>query len=354
MEQALYHPEHGYYSSGRARIGRAGDYFTSVSAGPLFGRLLAAQFAEMWERLGRGADFAIVEQGAYGGELAQDVLSAARSEHADFFAALSYRIVEPFPSLQQRQAAHLAVFHDKITWSPSLAELPDFRGVHFSNELLDAFPVHLVRWTGSEWRERYVEERAGSFAFVDLPLSDLKIAERLRAVPVPLPPGYETEVNLAALDWIEALARKITAGLVLIVDYGWPRAEYYAPQRTSGTLRCYSRHRVVPSPFAEIGHTDITAHVEWTSLVERALAGGFTLAGFTDQHHFLTGLLATEHGEKLLAEANDKTKRALQTLLHPQHLGMKFQSLCLAKDVSSAEPLAGLRFARSAEAALGL
>ena len=354
MEQALYHPAHGYYSSGRAALGRGGDYFTSVSVGPLFGQLLAAQFVEMWERLGRSDDFSIVEQGAHGGEFAHDVLSAIQENHPDFFAALRYQIIEPFPVLRERQTTKLAAFADKISWHPSIADLPRFRGVHFSNELLDAQPVHLVRWTGKEWRERHVTESDSALAFVDLPLSDPRLEERLRLVPRSLPAGYETEINLAALAWIESVAPPLTAGFVLAADYGWPCAEYYARERSTGTLRCYARHQVVPSPLADPGHADITAHVEWTSLAERALASGFTLAGFTDQHHFLTGLLAGDRGELLVAVADAKTKRALQTLLHPQHLGMKFQFLCLAKNVPSAAPLAGLRFARNPTAALGL
>ena len=353
MEHALYHPVNGYYSSGRAALGRGGDYFTSVSVGPLFGRLLAVQFAEMWETLGRPNDFTIVEQGAHGGDFAHDVLSAAQQEHADFFAALRYRIIEPFPILQQGQAATLAKFADKAEWHSSLDETPAFQGIHFSNELLDAFPVHLVRWTGTEWIERHVTAGDGDFAFADMPSSDPRLAERLRNIPLPLPIGYETEVNLAALDWIETLARKITSGFILAADYGWPRAEFYAPERSTGTLRCYARHHIQPSPFLEIGHADLTAHVEWTSLAERAQECGCTLAGFTDQHHFLTGLLADARGESLVATADAKTKRSLQTLLHPQHLGMKFQFLCLAKNVAPAVSLSGLRFARDSAATLG-
>ncbi|MEO5722341.1 MAG: SAM-dependent methyltransferase [Chthoniobacterales bacterium] len=343
MDQALYHPDYGYYSSGRASLGRSGDFFTSVSVGPLFGRLLAMQFAEMWETLGRDDDFEIVEQGAQGGEFAHDVLSAAQAEHPEFFAALRYRIVEPFPVLQKRQETALAQFAEKIAWCRSLADMPPFRGVHFSNELLDAFPVHLLRWTGTEWCERHVTERAGVFEFVDRALSDPRIARRL---PVAAPAGYETEVDLAALDWIETVAQKISSGYVVTADYGWPREEFFAPQRATGTFRCYAQHRVHDSPFVEIGQTDITAHVEWTSLTECAQDSGFTLAGFTDQHHFLTGLLANAPGEKLVASADAKTKRALQTLLHPQHLGMKFQFLCLTKNVAPGVTLSGLRFAR--------
>ena len=354
MEQALYHPAHGYYSSGECAIGREGDYFTSVSVGPLFGRLLAAQFAEMWEVLGRPEDFTIVEQGAHDGQLAHDLLTAAERDHAEFFAALRYRIVEPFSIRQRQQAATLADFADKVLSYPSLAELPPFRGVHFSNELLDAFSVHLVRWTGTEWRERHVTESEDELAFVDLALSDSRIARHLEMLPQPLPAGYETEINLAALDWIDALAPKLASGFVLIADYGWARPEFYAAHRTTGTLRSYAKHRILASPLAQIGKADLTAHVEWTSLAERALANGFALAGFTDQHHFITGLLAGAADKMAAGLTDPKTARALQTLLHPQHLGMKFQFLGLTRNIASAAALSGFRFARNSAVALGL
>src|ERR1700736_126484 len=138
MEQALYHPEHGYYSSGRAAIGRRGDYFTNVSVGPLFGRLLAAQFAEIWERLGKIENFIIVEQGAHDGQFARDVLEALQESSPEFFSALRYRVVEPFRVLQDRQSETLDGFRDKVAWRDSIETLEPFTGIHFSNELLDA------------------------------------------------------------------------------------------------------------------------------------------------------------------------------------------------------------------------
>src|SRR5881392_1416377 len=144
MHQALYHPKHGYYSSGRCAIGRRGDYFTNVSVGPLFGRLLAAQFAEMWEMLGRPDDFTIVEQGAHHGDFAADVLGAARTDSPEFFSAVRYCVVEPFSVLQERQVETLGDFRKNIKWEKSVSDLEPFRGVHFSNELLDAMPVHLI------------------------------------------------------------------------------------------------------------------------------------------------------------------------------------------------------------------
>ena len=267
---------------------------------------------------------------------------------------LRYEIVEPFAAWHGRQAETLSSFGQKVRWSPSLAELQPFRGVHFSNELLDAFPVHVVQWTGAEWLERRVTERDERLVFVNGPLSHPALEEHLREIPLPLPSGYETEINLLALDWIAAISSRLTQGFVLTVDYGFPRMEFYAPHRTTGTVRSYANHRMVASALTGIGHTDITAHVEWTSLVERAEAMGLRIAGFADQHHFITGMLAGESGEAFGPESDAKTRRALQTLLHPNFLGINFQFLGLSKGVASSPALAGFRFAPNARDALGL
>ena len=154
MEQALYHPKHGFYSSGRCAIGRRGDYFTNISVGSLFGRLLTAQFVQMWELLDRPQEFTIVEQGAHHGDFARDVLRATHEHAPEFFAALRYRIIEPFPVLQTEQAGTLfGSFREKIEWNKSLDQLPVFSGLHFSNELIDAMPVHLSPLNpGNGWK----------------------------------------------------------------------------------------------------------------------------------------------------------------------------------------------------------
>jgi len=341
MEQALYHPQFGYYSSGRAQIGRKGDYFTNVSVGPLFGRMLATQFVEMWEMMGRPNEFTIVEQGAHHGEFASDVLTAM----ADFPAALGYCIVEPFPILRKRQEQTLAGFRDRVTWRKTLRDLEPFSGVHFSNELLDSMPVRLIaREPGGHWREKFVDEAGENFAFVTKPIADGQLRSHLEKIPPTENAAYETEANLQAMDWIRDVAQKLARGFVLAVDYGYPRAEFYAAERTSGTLQAFARHRTVSSPLTDVGQVDITAHVDWTSVADSAQQSGLDLLGFTDQHHFLTGLLA-----KYSPDENER--RALQTLLHPEFLGTRFQYLCLARNVAPVQ-LSGFRFARDAKSAL--
>jgi SAM-dependent MidA family methyltransferase len=345
MEQALYHPEFGYYSSGRCQIGRRGDYFTNVSVGPLFGRMLAAQFAEMWEVLGRPDDFTIVEQGAHHGDFARDVLKTLREMRPDCFSAARYSVVEPFPILRARQEQALREFSGKVSWWVSLDELPEFSGVHFSNELLDAMPVRLITRDGEgEWQERMVAEAGGKFQLVPRPVTDEKLRARLPGLPSTGRGTYDTEINLAALDWVERVAARLRRGFVLAVDYGFSRTEFFAAERASGTLQGYARHRTVSSPLRDIGRADIASHVEWTSVAERAEACGLTIVGFTDQHHFMTGMLS-------LVSPREDERRALQTLMHPEFLGTRFQYLALGKETPVPQ-LSGFRFARDPRKAL--
>jgi len=318
MQQALYHPEHGYYSSGRCVIGRKGDYFTNVSVGPLFGQLLVAQFTEIWERLGKTDDFVIVEQGAHDGQFALDVLEFAQKRLPEFFDALRYRIPEPFPILEQQQRRKLETFGDKVEWPHSLEP---FAGVHFSNELLDAIPVRLI----TNGAEKLVGLDGDKFVFV----------ERL---------GNKTIFNQAALESIDQIAANLQRGYMIAIDYGVLDEEF------ERNVQVRAQHRNLDSPFEQIGDADITTSVDWQSIIERAQANGLGVAGFTDQHHFLTGIISQfESGDRtqsVLANS-PKAKRELQTLLHPEMLGRAFQVLGLARNVDTkTNPLAGFKFAR--------
>jgi SAM-dependent MidA family methyltransferase len=355
MELALYHPELGYYSSDRVAVGRHGDYFTNVSVGPVFAQLLALQFVEIWEAVGKPPDFAVVEQGAHHGEFARDLLQAVRDREAGFFSKLRYRIVEPFPVLQSRQRETLSEFSAQTDWSESIEALPPFHGIHFSNELFDALPVHLLSaqadLPNAAWLERRVSLEQDQLVFVNETITDPGLRGRAEKLPARLA-RYETEINLAAPRLVRDLSRKLTRGYMIAIDYGFCAPDFYDEHRSTGTLQCRARHRVIESPFTHIGQADMTAHVEWTSLVVEAEANGFTLAGFTDQHHFLTALLAAS--PNFATEASPKGRRALQTLLHPEMLGRGFQVLALARNVEAPIALRGFKFARDARRILDL
>jgi SAM-dependent MidA family methyltransferase len=341
MQLALYHPQHGYYSSGRATIGRRGDYFTNVSVGPLFGTLLAAQFIEIWERLGKVDNFTIVEQGAHDGQFGHDVLTAIRTRAAQLFETLRYQIVEPFPILQDRQSQTLREFEGKVSWRNTIAGVDPFVGVHFSNELLDAMPVNL--------RERSVGLTGDEFVFVECAGDD------------------ESKPNESHLDWIDGVSATLQRGVVIAIDYGFSRNEFHE------VVQARAQHRHLDSPLEQIGEADISIHVNWTDIAERAEANGLQVAGFTDQHHFITGIISTWPG--LLASGlsnstdeigrvsigpESKMKRALQTLLHPEMLGRAFQVLALEKQpLLGAAPgvaklLSGFKFARCGRTSIGL
>ncbi len=261
----------------------------------------------MWKRLGKIDNFILVEEGAHDGQFARDVLEAARRDAPDFFADLRYRIIEPFRVWQDRQRQTLGDFQEKVEWPNELAP---FTGVHFSNELLDAMPIN--------FRNKLVDLASDQFVFVDSP------AEQI--------------TNQSQLDWIDKVAANLQRGFVLIIDYGFARNEFRE------VVQARAQHRHLDSPFEQIGDADITAHINWTDIAERAEAKGLRVAGFTDQHHFLTGIISD-----LVAP---DSPRALQTLLHPEMLGRVFQVLLLNKDVDLAPPLAGFKFARDAQSLL--
>lgn len=350
MEQALYHPVHGYYASARGTTGRRGDFFTSVSVGPLFGKLLAMQFREMWERMGAPGQFTIVEQGADNGNFARDVLTALAAGTPDFARAVTYIIVEPFPILEKRQRETLAGF-PRVEWRGALENLAPFLGVHFSNELVDAMPVHLVKFTGGEWKERFVDWKEGAFSWIDAPVSSEKLRRHLEKLPGNPVENYATEVNLDALAWMESLSSRLDSGYILIADYGHPRAVYYSPDRTGGTLACYSKHQRSDDPLQNAGLADITAHVDFTSLAECADSLGLHVAGYADQHHFMAGLGREAFPDSDTPPDAEKQKslREFSTLMHPNFMGMQFKFLALEKNLppGSGTPLAGFQFSNA-------
>lgn len=339
MELALYHPEHGYYTSGRAQVGRGGDFFTNVSVGSLFGRLLARQFIEVWKNLGEPEDFSIVEQGAHEGQFAADVLGEIERAAPDCLAATTYRIIEPSPKLAAEQRKRLAGC--PVDWRASINELQPFVGVHFSNELIDAFPVHVVEWTGAEWRERHVAAQGGEFVFTAGELSSPAARAACAVIPRPLPAGYVTEVNPGAVQWLRETAAALEQGYILAIDYGHLREEYYDPARSSGTLAAYAKHRRENNPLRRPGEIDLTAHVNFSALIEAADEAGLKSIGYTDQHHFMVAL-----GMRYFESGSTPSDlRAFQTLMHPTLMGQAFKVAAFAKNAP--RQLEGFRYARA-------
>ncbi len=346
MELALYHPEHGYYASGRARIGKEGDFFTSVSVGSIYGRLLASICREVWEVLGSPTEFTIVEQGANDGTLAADILGALIHTEDAFSKAVRYRIVEPLTINRERQQQKLSAF-PQFSWFGSLEELPLFTGIHLSNELLDAFPVHSIRWSGSAWEEECVGRNAEELVRTTRPITESDLMKSVELLPTNLPPGFRAEVNTGLAPWLVSIYEKMDRGIILTIDYGQAGEDRYAPHRADGTVLAYQNHRRFTDPLQEPGQRDITAQVDFTVLASEARAAGFEILGYSDQHHFLVG--ASEAWLRSLgysAIKHQKDLRALQSLLHPGTMGRQFKAIAFGKGFSSQTPLACFNYQR--------
>ena len=343
MDLALYDPVVGYYASGRGKIGKRGDFFTNVSVGPVFGRILAGQFREMWFRLGRPSRFSLVEQGANDGQLAVDILSAMDKTT---LPAIEYWIVEPFPILRRLQEQTLKAFGATVHWAKDMDDLPVFDGVHLSNELVDALPFHLMRSSGQEWEELRVAAHEGRLVF-EVGEPENHLADQVKALP-PRNKGTLVELRPAAFAWIQSIASKLRTGFVLVIDYGFSREKLLSPYRTEGTFSCYRAHRRDARPLDEPGEKDITAHVDFTALAASGLDVGFRIEGYADQHHYLVG--ASQDLLKTLDRPPDpdsqKALRSLQTLLHPESMGTQYHYLACSKGVGSGPKLSSFRFAR--------
>lgn len=337
MDLALYHPEYGYYNRDRPSIGKQGDFITSSHWGADFAEVLAEQFVEMWEILGKPQNFAIVEMGAGRGTFAENVLQYLQRQHPDLFKTLTYIIVEISPILQAEQRQRLGTI-ECVQWS-SWDEIVDdsIVGCFFSNELVDALPVHQFILEQEELREVYITtetpKNQPEINFVEVvgEVSTPKIAEYFELLGVDLSAsvygdGYRSEVNLAALDWMSTVAQKLQRGYLLTIDYGHPAHRYYNPRRREGTLQCYYRHRYHNNPYINVGRQDLTAHVNFTALERQGELCGLDVVGFTQQALFLMALGLGDRIAALSTSILDvatllRRREALHRAIDPMGLG---------------------------------
>ena len=361
MELALYHPELGYYARSDQRSGRAGDFFTSVDIGPLYGALLAAQFAQMEEILASGAPtktarIDLVEAAAGNGRLARDILDAARDSYPNFYRALRLTLVER--SSAGRAAQDATLRDHQFKREASTTALPtSITGIVFANELLDAFPVHPVVMGDSGLREIYVDlatpNDGGPTRFVERPGPPCDdVAEHILRFNIRIPPGGRGEVCPAAIRWVEGVSRNLERGFLVLVDYGHQAHELYSATHATGTLTTYRRHvgqtgadRQGATPWLDDpGADDITAHVDLSAIQATARDAGLDTLAAVDQSYFLLGLGATGMNEPTDPVAAIKHRLALKTLLIPGGLGSTHKVLIFSKGVD-APPLLGSQFA---------
>ncbi len=285
MELALYHPEQGYYMTEQERIGPEGDYYTSPHLHPLFGYTIGIQIEEMWEILGRPPGFSVVEIGAGRGYLAEGILRYLMQR--GLIGQIEYVIVERNPHQMKKQMSLLEKF--PVKWTSTLTELRGIVGVIISNELLDALPVHLITFMDKGFREIFVNHRGDAFFKETTPLND-ELRDYVSLYRIPRLEGYRTEVNLKIGDFLKEIKQSLNEGFVFTIDYGFPFWEYYAIERTRGTLLCYHKHRTGENPYINIGCQDITAHVNFTYLHDEGKRQGFKTQGYTPQGTFLASL----------------------------------------------------------------
>ncbi len=362
MELALYCPDTGFYEKDDDTIGRRGDFYTSVSVGPVFGELLAFQIADwMVQFAGRsespkpgagrnceaggekvpGERFLLIEAGAHAGQLAKDILTWLQERRPELYEQVEYWIIEPSIRRRQWQNETLEEFSPHVYWADSLPAVGQptlpLTGVIVANELLDAMPVHRLGWDAPrrvwfEWGVTWKDER---FLWARLPEAHTNpcipscLSPGLLEV---LPDGFTTEICPLAEKWWSEAARVLRRGKLLTFDYGLEGEEFFAAQRAQGTLRAYRKHQQSSDILAHPGQQDITAHVNFSKIRNAGEAGGLRTESLATQAQFLTGIAEQFWREP---ERNGswtaKQSREFQTLSHPQHLGRAFRVLLQAR-----------------------
>ncbi len=339
MDLALYAPGLGYYAGGSAKLGAAGDFTTAPEVSPLFGRCLAAQCREVLTALAAkgipGGD--ILEFGAGSGALAAEILDALNRDEP---LPGRYLILEPSPDLQARQAERIA---QQVPWAAGqvewLSRLPEgFRGVVLANEVLDAMAVHRFRIGADRTPlEVFVRPIAGGWEEVTGEPRSAGLVQAVRVLQsrgLATETGFASEINLRLRPWLAALTAGLDQALILLIDYGYPQAEYYRAERGGGTLMCHAHHRAHTDPYRDLGLQDITAHVDFTAVAEHGTAAGLVLGGYTTQALFLIGCgLDRELAAGDPERAMDLSQGA-RTLMLPSAMGERFQVIALEKGVA--------------------
>lgn len=353
MDLALYDPEFGYYARAAQRSGRAGDFFTSVDVGALFGELLEVQVAEMATLVRTSdvrrqtSDFDLVEAGAGNGRLSADILRAAKRRDPAFYESIRLHLVEASAEARRAQAGTLGDVADRLAASGTA--LPEsFEGVLIANELIDALPVHQVVMREGGLREVFVaqpvagcDRKTQSLAplhLIEGPPSTPALAAYLERLGVVLEPGWRVEINLRAVDWIRDAARRLRRGFIVLIDYGHDASELYSAGHSTGTLTTFVRHRSggpesssdTPAWLQQPGEQDITAHVDFTSVRAAAEAEGMAMIGFLDQTYLLMGLL-----DGLPSPQSAIRNPQFKTLMLPGGIGSTHKVLILGKGVGA-------------------
>jgi len=329
MYHALYHEDWGYYTRGDQNIGRTGDFFTSVSVGNCFGIILAHRIHQLWREYGSTKEFHLIEMGANNGQLALDILDCIQQTFPELYACMNYHIIEPLDSVRELQKLSLSKHSNQVSTHTSSSDISEQNGIILSNELIDAFPVHLLQLVNGLWHERRVSIEQDKFTFKLQNELSHELKEFTSQLPTNLPDGYQTEYRPDLKKHIEQTSRMLKNFHTITIDYGHTHSSYYAASRNTGTLRCYQQHKADEDPLSHPGLKDITTHVDFTQLGKTHLQNGQKLTHFSSQSHYLTThaknwLLSLEEN---INPENLKLIRQFQTLTHPTTMGHQFHVL---------------------------
>ncbi|HET9532228.1 MAG TPA: SAM-dependent methyltransferase [Blastocatellia bacterium] len=336
MQAALYDDSLGYYNSDRSKIGPEGDYYTSSNVHSAFGAILARCMIELWEK-DSPAPLTLVEMGAGTGQLASDILTAIFEEHAPIASQIKYLIVETSPAMRALQVDRLAGFKEAVEWRELEAlESAPLDAIFFSNELVDAFPVHRVRLSGRGLEELYVASTESGLRLRYLwghPSTE-RLREYLERMQVRLPKGQIIEAGLDAIDWLGRVSRAIKRGHLMTIDYGDIAGHLYSPERREGTVRSFYRHRLVESPLERVGEQDVTASVNFTALIEYGRDFGLEPISYERQSAFLLRMGLIDKIAAMGASQNLddlKSRLAIKNLFVPGGVSDNFRVLVQRK-----------------------
>jgi SAM-dependent MidA family methyltransferase len=352
MELCLYHPEFGYYMQDRERTGMRGDYFTSPDLHPVFARLVARQAVEMWEIMGRPAPFTWVEMGPGRGWFARDFLNWLRATLPNFSTVLDYIAIEPGPRQRAQLAERLkeSQLDSRVRLLANLEELSPVTGCFFSNELVDAFPVAVVTRAGGRLKEIYVTTEGEDLREKPGRISHPEIAAAVARYAHDLEEGQRVEVSRRAAQWMRAVGEKLTKGFVITIDYGDLAERLFTSDRPRGTLLVYRGHAASEDFYSTPGENDLTAHANFSALIDTGSAAGLTLTGFTTQERFLMALGERNEFADLYDPGQNEAEKLqarlkLKRLINPQGMGSIFKVLIQHRGLVP-EQLTGFKYER--------
>ncbi|MBI4465251.1 MAG: SAM-dependent methyltransferase [Acidobacteria bacterium] len=362
MELCLYHPEYGYYNTERTKLGASGDFYTSAHVAPVFARLLARHGERLWRELGSPDRFDLVELGPGDGQLAGELLSWVEQRFADFFPCLRYFAVEQSLQLRKQIQERLARFEDRITILPSLPSLPreprnpsepnppsrpnlpnaGFHGCLFANEFIDALPVHWLIWRDGGWRERRVGLGSEKLVWIETEPTTSELIEIAELsfdaglLKSERENGWVAEISPAASDWMERISGCLARGQALIIDYGYTLTEWQHGRFPQGSALAYRRHQALDDVLAHPGDQDLTAHVNFTQLIEAGERAGLRLQSLQSQSRFLLALGEENEFADIFGDCSSEIERLrrsqlLKTLILPQGMGETFRALLMQK-----------------------